>query len=104
MNEVEAHPQRVVASQHPRERRRDALRQHDRHLAADPEELHIGDPPETRQHPFQPIVGQQQRIAAGEQHVADDRRARDVVDGALPLRGAELVLAVLDPTMRDRVQ
>ena len=51
--------------------------------------------PEARQHPFQPFVGEEKRIAAGEEDVADDRRSRDVVDGALPLGGAELVVTVL---------
>ena len=50
---------------------------------------------EARQHPLEAIVRQEQWIAAGEEHIADHRRARDVVDRALPLRGAELVLAVL---------
>ena len=61
-------------------------------------------PPEARQHPLEPIVGEEQRIAAGEQHVADDGRSRDVVDRAFPLGGAEFVVAVLEPTIRERVQ
>ena len=38
----------------------------------------------SRQQPVQPLLAQEQRVAAGEEHVADGGRAADVVQGRLP--------------------
>ena len=97
MNEVDAHPQRVVLLQHLRQRRRYALRQYDGNFRADAKELDVRNLPEARQQPLESIIGEEQRITARQQHVANHGRSGNVVDRSLPLAGAEFVGPVMRP-------
>ena len=89
--------------QHAAQLRRDPLRQHGRHLGADADELDVRDRPQLAQDPVEPLVAQGQRIAAGEQHVADRRRAADVVERLFQPGLARAAISPW-PTTRDRVQ
>jgi hypothetical protein len=64
--------------------RRDALRQHGGHLCADAEQFDMRDFLQARQQPLQAVVGQGQRIAAGEQNVADVRIRGDIGQRSFP--------------------
>ncbi len=72
--EVGVDPHRVVAPQHRDELGRDALRQRHRHAGPDPHDLHrrhlVAQAPEDA---FEPVVRQQQRVAARQEHVPDLR-------------------------------
>ena len=83
VQEVQAHPERVVLAQHARELGRDALRQNGRDLCAEADDLNVRDGAEVRKDEFDPVVAQGQRVAAGDQHVADLRLAPDVVEDHL---------------------
>ena len=83
----------MVAAQHPRQVAGDALRQHQRNLRADAQELHVRDGAQAAQQPFQLVGGDGQRVAARQQHVADLPVRGDVVDRALPLRQRKSVFA-----------
>ena len=93
VREVQAHPQRVIAAQHLRERRRHAHRLHDGLLDADPDELEVLDRAQARQHVLEPVLVERQRIAAGDQAIANRRRARDVVDRGVDVGLAQRALA-----------
>ena len=80
MEEMQAHPQRMMLAEHPAKLGGDPLRQHGRHLGADPQELDVRNLPQTGEDPVQPLVAQRQRIAAGNEHVADAGRAANVVE------------------------
>ena len=83
MHEVQAHPERVVAAEHAHELRCDALGQDGGDLGADADHLHMADGAQALQDPLQALVAQGERVAAGDQHVADLRVAGDVVEGGL---------------------
>ena len=78
VGEVQAHHQRMVAAQHAHQRGRDPLGQHRRHLGADADDLHVGDHSQPGEHPVELVVREQQRVAAGQEHVADGRPGGDV--------------------------
>ena len=61
----------MVAFEHARELRRDALRQYHRHFGADAQEFEMLDGAQAREQPFELVVANRQRIAAGKQAVAD---------------------------------
>ncbi len=86
--EVGVQPDRMVLFQHGAQRGRDALRQHHRQPAPDADDLDVRDRAERAEQPVEVVVGEDERVAAGEQHVADGGRAGDVGDA-----GAEVVLA-----------
>ena len=88
MGEVQAHHQRVMAAEHAHQRGRDPLGQHRRHLGADADDLHVGDQAQPGEHPVELFVGEQQRVAAGQEHVTDGRPGGNVGDRLLePLPG-----------------
>ena len=93
MGEVDAHPQRMMLPEHLDQRTRHAHGQHDRHLGADPHELHMLDGAQAPEQIVEPVVGERQRIAARDEHVADLGMVRDVSERILPLRPAEGVVA-----------
>ena len=84
VSEVDAHPKGMVASQAPHQLRRDALRQDDRHLGPDADDLHVSDRPQAGQQPFELLVGQGQRVPAGKQYIPDPGSAGDVLQGLFP--------------------
>ena len=59
----------------------DALRQHGGHFGAQADELDVRDGPQLGQQPVEPLFAQEERIAAGQEHVADLGRSADVVQG-----------------------
>ena len=69
------------------------MRQHHRHLGAEAHELDMADGAQPAEQIVEPLVGQRQRIAAGDQHVADLGMRRDIVERLLPLRAAEGIVA-----------
>ena len=93
MGEVEAHPQRMMLLEHADQRARHPHGQHDRHFGAEPHELDMLDGAEPPQQIVEPLVGQRQRVAARDQHVADLGMVGDVSERLLPLRPAEGVVA-----------
>ena len=95
VREVQAHPYRPVAFQDARQLARDAHRLHHWLLAADAHEFHVRNPAQPAEHEVQPVVVQAQRVAAGDQYVADFRMAFDVAE-----RGLDVVLA--DGALADR--
>ena len=80
MDEVQAHPDRMVPPQHAAQLARDPLRQHGRHLRADADELDVRNRPQLAENPLELVVAQRQRIAAGDQHVANLRRAAQIIE------------------------
>ena len=62
---VDAQPERMMFLQHAAQLRRDALRQEDRHAAADADELDVLDRPQTRQQRVELGIGEEQGITAG---------------------------------------
>jgi hypothetical protein len=84
---------RAVAAQHADQVPGDAHRQHHRDLRAQADELDVADGAQATEQPVQFVVGQGERVAAREQHVADFFVTGDVVEGSLPLAQVEGVLA-----------
>ncbi len=103
MKEVNAHPQRVILPEHPRQLRGDPLRKNGWHLGADPDELDMRDRPESTEDPVEFVLAQRQRVAAGNQDVADLGRSPQIVEGHFQ---AFFSFAMISPcpTTRDRVQ
>ena len=87
---VDAQPDRPVLPEDFGELGRDALRQEDRDTRPDPDELDVLDGAQTSEERVQLGVGQQQRVAAGQQHVADLGVLLDVLQARLEL-GMEIV-------------
>ncbi|OQA40918.1 MAG: hypothetical protein BWY52_02744 [Chloroflexi bacterium ADurb.Bin325] len=88
--EVDVQPQRVELAQQRDQLRRDALRHEDGHAAADADDLHVLDRAQPAQDVLEDLRRQDQRVAAGDQHVANLRRGRDVRDLAVVVAPAEL--------------
>ncbi len=86
---MDVEPERVVLVQHVAELGRDAHGQKDGHARADADDLDVGDGPQAAEDHVQQFGGQHHRVAAGEEHVADLRRALDVVDLGVKLGPAE---------------
>jgi hypothetical protein len=82
--------------QHVAELGRDAHGQKDGHARADADDLDVGDGPQAAEDHVHQLGGQHHRVAAGEQHVADLRRALDVVDLGVELGPAEGLRRVAD--------
>ena len=59
---------------------RDPLRQHGRHLGADADELDVRNRPQLAENPFELVVAERERVAAGDQHVANLRRAPQIIE------------------------
>ena len=102
MDEVQAHPQGMMLAQHAAQLARDALGQHGGHFRPHADELHVRDGPQLPEQPIQPLFAEQERVAAGQEHVADGRRAADVVHA----RSKRSMLGMISPwpTTRERVQ
>ncbi len=95
MQVVHAHPDRMVFAQHAHQARGDALRQHRRHLRADADELDVRNLAQPAEDVVELLVGERERVAAGDQHVADCRRRADVVEHRFEagIRGRQLAVA-----------
>ena len=89
---MDAHPERMELLQHRAQLRRDPLREEDRHAAADAQELDVLDRAQAAEEIPQAAVGKQQRVAAGEQHVAHLGVLLQVIDGAVEIE-LQLLLA-----------
>ena len=96
MVDVDVDPERVVFADHLAELVVDALRQEDRHAAADADDLDMRNGAQVAQQLVQHLRRHRQRIAAAQQHVADLRRARNVLDLRLVLLPAEVGRGVAD--------
>ena len=64
---------------------RDALRERDRVARAEADDLHVGDGAEAKKDLAEPVVGEGQRVAARDQHVAHLRVGSDPVETARDL-------------------
>ncbi len=78
--EVGVEPQGLVLFQHRHQFRRDAVRQHHRHAAADAHDLDVGDAAQFAENPVEFLIREHQRVTAGKENVANHRRLADVVD------------------------
>ena len=92
MVDVDAHPERVVLCEHAAEFRRDALREEDGDAGADADEFDVRDAAETFEHGLEPVVGEEEGIAAGEEDVADFRVGFEVAVGGFEF-GVEFLFA-----------
>ena len=93
---MDAQPDRSVLAEDLGELRRDALRQEDGDTRTDADELDVLDRAQTAEERVQLGVGQQQRVAAGEQDVADLGMLFDVLQPGLELRMEVIRLGVGD--------
>ncbi len=84
VGEVDAHPERMMLPQHAAQLGRDPLRQDGGHFRAQPQELDVRDPRRRPENPVEPLVAHGQRIAAGDEDVADGRRLADVFEPFQP--------------------
>ena len=73
MRDMNAHPERVIFFQHGNQRRCNALRQDRGYLGADPDNLNMRNVLEPGKEPFNPVIGQGERVSAGQKNVADVR-------------------------------
>src|ERR1039458_7993811 len=89
---MNAHPQRMVLPQHRAQFRRDALWQKNRDARSDAEKFNMLDGAQLAEHMLEPLVAEQQRIAAAQQHVAHFRVFTDVIDRCVKFR-MQLLLA-----------
>ena len=89
---VDAHPQRVVLLQDAAKLRRDALRHKDGHAGADADEFDVLDRAQPGEQRVELRIGEEQGIAAGEQHIAHLGVFFEVAEGGLEL-GVQLLLA-----------
>jgi hypothetical protein len=96
MVDVDVDPERVVFPDHLAELVVDTLRQKDRHAAADANDLDMRDRTQFAQEPVQHLRRNGQRIAAAQQHIADLRRTRDVLDLRLVLLATKVGRGVAD--------
>ena len=94
--DVDVHPQRVVLGEHLAQLLVDPLRQEHRHPGADPDDLDVGDLAQAADRGLEQLRGEGQAVAARDQHVADLRRAADVVELRLVLAAVEVLGGVAD--------
>ena len=85
MVEMQVHVDRVVLLDDFAELGGDALRQATRDARPDSDELQVRDRPQGLENAFQQVVGQQQRVASRQDHIADLRMFFQVRDGAIQL-------------------
>jgi len=71
MQEVHAHPERVVLSEHTAQFRSDSLGQYGRHFGADADEFDMWNRAESSEDPVEFFVTECKRVATGDQHIAD---------------------------------
>jgi len=71
VQEVDAHPQRVIFSQHAAQFGRNALWQYGRHFCADADEFDMRDRAEASEDPVKFFVAECQRVATGNQDIAN---------------------------------
>ena len=83
--EVSVQPNGMILLQHIAQLGGDTLGADHRGAGADADDFHVGDLPELGDDILQPLVRAEQRVAAGEQHIADDGRLADVLDGLIHL-------------------
>ena len=95
MGEVQAHPQGMVLPQHPAQFPGDPLGEHGGHFRADSDEFQVRNRTQVREDPVQLVVAHEERIAAGNQHVADFRVVAKILEGLLQpgLVGDDVALA-----------
>ena len=94
--EVEVDPERVVLLEHRAELVVDPLRQEHRHARADPDDLDVGDLAEAAEDRLEELRRERQAVAAADQHVADLRRAAQVVELRLVVLAVEVLGRVAD--------
>ena len=94
--EVRVEVERLVLPQHLDQLGRDALRADDRHARADADDLHVVDGAHALDDALQLVVGEDQRVAAADEHVADLGGALDVLDGVVDLGLGDDVLGAAD--------
>ena len=95
--DVDVEPHRVVLRQHLAELVVDPLGQEDRDPGADPDDLDVGDLAKAAQERISRSFGASVRpIAAGDEDVANLRRAADVVELGLELAAVEVLGRVAD--------
>ena len=93
--EVRHDEERRVAAQQLRQGLGDAHRQGHRHARPDADHLHVGDRPQRREELLEPLVREQQRVAAADQHVAHLGVGGDVVEPLLQGGAGQLGLSAL---------
>ena len=96
MVEVGVEEERVVLLEHGAELGGDALRADDRHARADAHDLDVIDGAHAGEDLLELVVGEHQRVAAADQHVAHLGRALDVLDGVVDLVLGDEVLGAAD--------
>ena len=94
--EVDVDPDRVVLGEHLAQLVVDPLRQEDRHPGADPDDLDVGDLAQAAEDALEQLRGEGQAVAARDEHVADLRRAADVVELRLVVAAVEVLGRVAD--------
>src|SRR6266567_9300015 len=80
MIRMNADEQRVIFLQSRAQLRRDALREKNRDVRAEAQELHVRDAAQLREQVFELLVAEQERVAAAEQHVAHFGMLADIAD------------------------
>ena len=90
--DVDAHPERMIFLQHLAELGRDPLRQENRDAGADAEELDVRDRAQAAEDFFQLVVAEEQRVAAGKQHVAHFGVFFEIFEGGFKL-GVQFLFA-----------
>ena len=91
MIEVGVDEERVEPLQQGAELRRDPLGQMAGYPAADPDDLDVRNRPQPCQNDLEPPVVEQQRVAAGHDHVPDLGVLLQIAEGALELRHRDLL-------------
>ena len=94
--EVEVDPERVVLREHLAQLVVDPLGQEDRHAAADPDDLDVGDLAQAAEDRFEQLRREGQAVAAGDQDVADLRGPAQVVELRLVVLAVEVLGRVAD--------
>ncbi len=92
MIDVDAHPERMVFGQHAAQLRGDALGEENGDAGADPEELNVLDVAQAAEEGLEFVVGKEQGIAAGKEHVPDFGVGFEIAESGLPF-GVEFLLA-----------
>src|SRR5882762_6380408 len=95
---VDAHPDRAVFLEDIAQRGRDALRQENRNARAEADELDVLDRTQARKQMFEFIVGEEEGIAAGEEHVPNFGMRLDVAQALFVLRVKIIILSVGNQT------
>ncbi len=94
--EMEVDPERVVLREHLAQLVVDALRQEDRHAAADPDDLDVRDLAEPAQDLLEQLRREGQAVAAGDEDVADLRGPPQVLELGLVVAAVEVLGRVAD--------